>query len=242
MNKSRILLTFLVGSFCINVNAAVISVIDTPSLIGSPINTSTFSSPQGDKQAYDSSGNIALNDSVVVSNTIPNSFSSIHDKNFIVDGFYGNGSSWIDSLSGSGGGSWLKIDLGASYLMDSLSFGRDRLGNFEDRDPGQFTIQTSLFDAVFADGNIADDASEYTTIVDSSALGFSGIISGNDTILSSFTAVEARFILMTFANANAAIDEVEITGVAVPEPSIISLFGAGILGLGFARRRKLRQS
>ncbi len=29
---------------------------------------------------------------------------------------------------------------------------------------------------------------------------------------------------------------------AVPEPSILALFGAGILGLGFARRRKLRQS
>jgi hypothetical protein len=28
----------------------------------------------------------------------------------------------------------------------------------------------------------------------------------------------------------------------VPEPSIIALFGAGLLGLGFARRRKLRQS
>lgn len=30
--------------------------------------------------------------------------------------------------------------------------------------------------------------------------------------------------------------------VSVPEPSILALFGAGIIGLGFARRRKLRQS
>ena len=41
------------------------------------------------------------------------------------------------------------------------------------------------------------------------------------------------------SNSDFALAALDVSAV-VPEPSIIALFGAGILGLGFARRRKLR--
>ena len=49
--------------------------------------------------------------------------------------------------------------------------------------------------------------------------------------------------LLTSATLRLSINENPAEDVAgVPEPSIIALFATGILGIGFARRRKLRQS
>jgi hypothetical protein len=41
-------------------------------------------------------------------------------------------------------------------------------------------------------------------------------------------------------SAGAHIDQVSMMFSAVPEPSILTLFGVGLAGLGFARRRKLQ--
>ena len=232
-----LLISILVVGISNSALAAVISVIDTPSLIGSQTVKPGWigSSTQGSIQQYDTSDNIALNGATVVSSNL-SGYLPIHDDSNLVDGYYGNGSSWIGATANS----WIKIDLGNNFLIDSLTFGRDRLNNYNDRDPGSFSIMTALEDTFFSDNNTTNDILEYTTVVDSNALGFGGIINMNDSILSTFDSIEARYIMMRFSNNGVAVDEIEVTGSAVPEPSILALFGLGLVGLGFSRRRKLQ--
>lgn len=59
------------------------------------------------------------------------------------------------------------------------------------------------------------------------------------TILMGATVRSAGIVFTSERNGDDteyAIDNVSVA--AVPEPSIIALFGAGLFGLGFARRRK----
>ena len=136
--------------------AAAITIIDTPTFNGAETEKAGPWSPTlGSIRPYDSSNNIALGGATVVSSNLnlPAVYDEIHDDANLVDGFYGNGSSWIPGSANS----WFKIDLGSNYLLDSLTFGRDRLGNFNDRDPGAFTISTALIDTYFADSNTTND-------------------------------------------------------------------------------------
>jgi hypothetical protein len=135
---------------------------------------------------------------------------------FANDGFYGNGASWIPVYSNA----WLKVDLGGDFVIDTITFGRDRLDYFNDRDPGQFTVSVSSNDVVYANGNDASDSLEYTQIVDSSVLGYSGVINWDETIQVNFDPVNARFIKLEFTNPNVAIDEIQVFGPNVQEVDI----------------------
>jgi hypothetical protein len=202
-------------------NAAVISYINDPVLVGSQLQKPTYPINQGAYRAYNTITNLAYNGiAAVVSGTIAG-VPLIHNAAYLNDGYYGNGASWISDNSNS----WVILDLGSSHLINSVSFGRDRLGYFDDRDPGQYTISVSM-----------SQSSGYTTVADSSLLSFSGNITGNDTILTTFNAVNARYIKMTFVNSGVAIDEVGV--YAVPEPSATILLGFGTIGLGVLRRKK----
>src|SRR5215208_6575525 len=90
-------------------------------------------------------------------------YPDIHAPEFTNDGFYGNGSSWISASSDS----WVKIDLGRRMRIDRVRIGRDRLGWFDDGDPSRFWIFTGTGDDVYANGNGANDATEYTQQFDS---------------------------------------------------------------------------
>ena len=237
MNK-KLLIGFLVGLVFIiagPAQATSLTVVDTPTLIGSELLQGSYTHPQGSYQAYDTSANLAYNGIIpIVSSNIPG-YNDIHTNANLNDGYYGNGSSWIGATINS----WLKIDLGSNFYIDSLSFGRDRLNYFNDRDPGNFIIEVALLENNFSNGNTSNDATEYTTIFDSNTYSFSGMIDFDDTILSSFSSTEARFVKMTFDFAGVAIDEIEITGSSpVPEPATILLFGLGILGLAGVSRKK----
>lgn len=150
----------------------------------------------------------------VAKDTIPG-YSDIHRAAYINDGLYGAGSSWVSNSAYS----WIKIDLGKPTTINTIKFGRDRLGNFKDRSPGQFVIAVALSDNVYADGNSNNDFLEYTKVYDSKKAGFDGVVSGSETIQASFVPIEARFVKITFEKAGTAIDEVE--AFMVQPPSLV---------------------
>jgi hypothetical protein len=235
--KKIFLLVFAFFLICSTVQATnIITVYDnpTPNLTGSVVSPSPGTNNLK-YQTYDTTDNLAYFGATGIAPVVSSNLGvALHDDSKINDGFYGNGSSWIGSTANS----WLKIDLGDLFNIEEILFGRDRLGFFDDRDPGQFTIEVATKDDIFLNGNIVDDANEYVSIFDSSALGFGGSIAGNDTISAMFTPVTAQFIKMTFTNNGAAIDEVVIYGSPVPEPATMLLFGLGLLGFAGVSRKK----
>jgi hypothetical protein len=140
----------------------------------------------------------------VAKDTIPG-YSSIHQAANANDGVYGPGASWISNSAYS----WIKIDLGEIRTINTITFGRDRLGNLNDGDPGQFVVAVALFDDMYEDGNSHNDFMEYKQVYNSDEVGFDGIISGPETIEARFSPVKARFIKITFEKAGAAVDEIE---------------------------------
>ncbi len=141
----------------------------------------------------------------VAKDTIPG-YGEIHRAAYVNDGLYGAGASWISNSPNS----WIKIDLGKATTINTVTFGKDRLGQLNNGDPGQFVIAIALSDNVYADGNSSNDSLEYKTVYDSKQVGFKGTISGPETVLAQFPSLDARFIKITFENAGTAIDEVEV--------------------------------
>ena len=148
----------------------------------------------------------------VAKDTLPG-YSRIHDPAFANDGQYGPGASWISNSAYS----WIKIDLGVTRTINTVTFGRDRLGNLNDGDPGQFVIAVALSDDVYADGNSSNDYMEYTPVYSSAQAGFDGIVSGPETIQAMFSPVTARYIKITFENPGTAVDEIEVFMLQPPE-------------------------
>ncbi|HEU4744469.1 MAG TPA: discoidin domain-containing protein [Anaerolineales bacterium] len=140
----------------------------------------------------------------VAKDTIPG-HSRIHKAAYVNDGLYGPGASWISNSAYS----WIKIDLGDVRTINTVTFGRDRLGNLNDGDPGQFVIAVAISDNVYRDGNSSNDFLEYRQVYDSEKAGFDGIISGPETIEARFDPVETRYVKITFENAGTAVDEIE---------------------------------
>ena len=140
----------------------------------------------------------------VAKDTLPG-YSGVHKAAYVNDGLYGPGTTWISDSAYS----WIKIDLGEPTTINTIAFGRDRLGKFNDHDPGQFVIAVALSDNIYADGNSNNDYVEYTDVFNSEQAGFNGVISGSETIQAHFGPVRARFIKITFANKGTAVDEVE---------------------------------
>jgi hypothetical protein len=141
----------------------------------------------------------------VAKDTLPG-YSGVHKAAYVNDGLYGPGASWISNSAYS----WIKIDLGKSTAINTVTFGRDRLGNFNDRDPGQFVIAVAMSDNVYADGNSNNDYMEYTQVYNSEEAGFDGLVSGSETVSASFKPITARYVKITFTNAGTAVDEIEV--------------------------------
>lgn len=141
----------------------------------------------------------------VAKDTMPG-YGQLHRAENINDGLYGPGASWVSNSPNS----WIKIDLGKVTAMNTVAFGRDRLGNFNDGDPGRFVIALATADDVYANGDSSNDESEYLDVFDSKDAGFDGIISGSETVIAQFTLTEARYVKITFENAGTAVDEVEV--------------------------------
>jgi hypothetical protein len=145
-------------------------------------------------------------------------FNGSHHASHVNDGLYGNEASWISNSAYS----WIKIDLGKLTNINTVTFGRDRLGNYSDRNPGQFTIAVALSDDIYADGNSSRDNVEYTLVYDSERAGFDGSVSAAETVQAYFGSVTTRFVKITFTNPGTAIDEVEVFLV---QPSVLGSAG-----------------
>lgn len=138
---------------------------------------------------------------------------SPHTLTGINDGVYGNSSSYIPL---SAPPAWIKIDLGTWRVFDLLTLGRDRTGSFDDRDPGQFRVYVSNTEAVYANGDATNDATEYTLVYDSLLNGYNGQVSGLQTVAASFAPVFARYVKIELYTAGGsfltypAIDEIQV--------------------------------
>jgi hypothetical protein len=173
-----------------------------------------YGEPQCWAQGFDTTNDLAFQGNGFASPAVAKDdiqwYDAIHRPEFANDGSYGNGASWIsDSLN-----SWLKVDLGRTVLIDHITIGRDRLGGYDDRDPGQFTIAVATADNVYANGDGGNDGAEYTQVFNSASFGFSGVIDGPQTIEARFTPVLARFIKLSVENVGTDIDEIEVGGPA----------------------------
>jgi hypothetical protein len=173
-----------------------------------------WSAPQGSIWAFSTQSDLAspangLARAAISRDVIPG-HETIHNPTFLNDGYYGNGSSWI----GTGADSWIKIDLGQTVPVGNVRFGRDRIGHFDDRDPGRFQIFLATSDDVYANGNDQNDSQEYRSVFDSETVGFSGQISGSQTLLATLPATDARYVTIQFGADGAAIDEVEVMPAA----------------------------
>lgn len=124
---------------------------------------------------------------------------------YVNDGMFGPGASWISNSRNS----WIKIDLGKATQINTVTFGRDRLGKLTGHNPGRFVVSLALSDNIYADGDHSNDAQEYQLVYDSKKTGFNGKISGAETVIAQFTPRMARYIKITFENKGTAIDEVE---------------------------------
>jgi hypothetical protein len=139
----------------------------------------------------------------------------IHSAAYVNDGLYGPGASWASDSPNS----WIKIDLGQPTLVNTVKFGRDRLGKLNDHDPGQFEIAVALSDDVYANGNSSNDNVEYKQVFDSKRADFDGEISGTDTVIAQFQPQTARYLKLTFQKPGTTIDEVEAFMVRGPLPT-----------------------
>jgi hypothetical protein len=166
-----------------------------------------YPSPPGAMRPFDNADNLAwVGHGAARPAVAKNTLGGLHQAAYANDGFYGNGSSWISTS----GDNWVKIDLGRTVWIDTLQFGRDRLGTYDDRDPGRFTISVALADNVYAHGDDSGDAQEYVPVFDSGEAGAGTAITGPETVQARFAAVLARFVKLLVANPGTVIDEIEV--------------------------------
>jgi hypothetical protein len=141
----------------------------------------------------------------------------LYKASYVNDGLYGPGASWISNSRNS----WIKIDLGKATTLNTVTFGRDRLGKLSGHHPGQFIVSLALSDNIYANGNNTNDSKEYQAVYNSEQAGFSGTISGPETVIAHFKPQVARYIKITFENKGTAIDEVEAFFAQPPVASIV---------------------
>jgi len=218
---------------------ANITSVASSTFVGPTLYKPGYPLPQASYQPFDTALDLAYQGNgfahaAVSKDTIPG-YTNIHQSQYANDGSYGNGASWISNSAYS----WLKIDLGQQAYIDSIIFGRDRIGNYNDRDPGQFKIEVALFDNIYANGDDSLDNTEYSLIYDSTSDAFSGLVNGPESLSVNFLSpITAQFLKITFANSGVAIDELEVRGSVIPCPAAALLGSIGASCVTWLKRRR----
>ena len=166
------------------------------------------------------------------------------------DGKYGNLNSWIGG-DGNPAPAFAGVMLGGLFDVTSIAFGRDNgldgangdgagAGQFTDRSMGTYTIQRTLNGSVWEDvGTVSYNYGQDGAVGGGFTSWFRnefGLSDGNGGILA--TGVRVLVPGTGIGAGGTAIDEFEVYGVAVPEPStgMLALAGAGLL----LRRRRAK--
>jgi len=87
-------------------------------------------------------------------NTSPNR----HELRFIHDGEYGNSRSWMSNETGKG---WIVMEFPQEYVIERISWGRDRQGKFSDRLALEYLIETSIDNKTWLKASDASDRIAY---------------------------------------------------------------------------------
>jgi hypothetical protein len=167
-------------------------------------------------------------------------FRSSHESQFNSEGAF----NVFDNTVGSGDAKWccdgptvwVEADFG-SQQYDLTSFTITSGNDASNRDPDQWSISGSNdginYDAIFSYAN--DSLSPFSGR--NQTLLYTG---SSDTFAMGSYSIFRYEATSVVAGGTHQINELEFFGTeaAVPEPSIIALFGVGLAGLWFARRRQ----
>ena len=162
-----------------------------------------------------------------------------HQTVHLNDGLYGNSNSWIGDTDATFAG----VDLGEMYFIDSIAFGRDNTGGFNDRAQGNITIQYTSVD----DPDAFTPNSDWFTL---DVLNYDALFPGSPALRHEYdldTPVIATGIRLITADGGlsggVAIDELEVFGRQVPEPASVAIWSLlGLVAAGFSWRRHRRCS
>ena len=133
----------------------------------------------------------------------------VHAASYVNDGR--GSTSWVSK----GANSWIKIDLGQTRTINTVSLEKGQLASAYHDDPGGFVISVALSD-VYADGDSQGDDQEYAQVFHSEGADASDTVSDARLISTHFSPVEARFVKVTFERQGAAIQEVRVFMAAAP--------------------------
>ena len=143
------------------------------------------------------------------------------------DGIYGNSNSHINGAVPSP--AWSGVILPSDLFITSVAFGRDNLGTFSDRSLGIYTMQFTT--------NGGTSWTDIGTLDYSASGGFSQGLRHEYEISQGGGPVNGDGIRLLLSSSAIAIDEIEIYGSVIPEPSSLALLALGLIGLLLRRRR-----
>jgi hypothetical protein len=143
-------------------------------------------------------------------------------------------------------GDYFTLDLQGLYKLDEIVLQNAHNGGFNDRGTGEFVIYGSQ--AVDANNELVDEfpvlASELASAAGSTVIPEEGYFIGADippVQYLRFVALTANPPLVQGAWGGAGLNEIEVYGTFIPEPSSWALAMAGAVAAGLVVRRRVRR-
>jgi hypothetical protein len=167
-----------------------------------------------------------------------------HLTSNINDGLYGNDKSWIGGSSDSAP-FYAGVLLSQTSAISSVAFGRDNGGDvtaYQDRFAGTYTLQFTTDGVAWIDIGVISLAAGNEDFVQGS--GYTGYLRHEFVVSTAASApIEASgfrvLVSLSGISTGLAIDELEVYGTPIPEPSTTALLvGGAAVAFGLLRRRR----